>query len=93
MKTRIVIPLLAFCRMAAAADSDQWSLHAADAEWRLTLKTTPACRGAVEAFLAAHHPYTLPQVLWQELQGGPAYAAWVRAEVSAPAGADPTSTA
>ncbi len=66
----------------------QGGLHA-DPEWRLTAKTLPALRPAVEAFLAARHPYSLPQVLWQALDAGAAYAAWVQGEVSAPAGADP----
>ncbi len=65
----------------------------ADPEWRLTAKTLPGLRPAVEAFLAAHHPYELPQVLWQPMQAGAAYADWVRAEVSAPAGAGPTPPA
>ncbi|TFZ01114.1 divalent-cation tolerance protein CutA [Ramlibacter rhizophilus] len=52
-----------------------------DAEWRLTVKTLPSCRAAVEAFFAAEHPYQLPQLLWLEMQASPAYAAWVRAQV------------
>ncbi len=66
----------------------QGALHA-DPEWRLTAKTLPGLRPAVEAYLAAHHPYTLPQVLWQVQAAGAAYAAWVHGEVSAPAGAGP----
>jgi len=67
----------------------QGAVHA-DPEWRLTLKSLPACLGAIQAWLAAHHPYELPQQLWQVMTASPAYAAWVRAEVSEPAGAGPT---
>jgi periplasmic divalent cation tolerance protein len=60
----------------------------ADAEWRLTAKTLPACLGPVQAWLAEHHPYELPQLVWQVLCASPAYAAWVREEVSAPVDED-----
>lgn len=59
----------------------------ADAEWRLTVKTLPACLEAVQAYLAEHHPYEVPQLLWQVLQASQGYARWVAGEVSAPAGA------
>ncbi len=70
----------------------QGAVHA-DPEWRLVAKTVPGLRAAVEAYLADHHPYDLPQVLWQELRAGAAYAAWVAGEVSAPAGAGPNPPA
>ncbi len=68
----------------------QGQVHA-DPEVRLTFKTTPEAGPALQAFLAEHHPYELPQVLAQVMRASPAYAAWVRAEVgvSAPAGAAP----
>lgn len=53
----------------------------AEAEWRLTVKSTPDKLGALQASLAAAHPYDLPQVVWQVLEATPAYAAWVRGEV------------
>ncbi len=58
----------------------------ADAEVRLTVKTLPEARAAVEAFVGRYHPYELPQMLWQTLEASPAYAGWVRAEVDLPEG-------
>ncbi|AEG94474.1 divalent-cation tolerance protein CutA [Ramlibacter tataouinensis] len=58
----------------------------ADAEARVTLKTLPQCLDALLAFLAEHHPYELPQLLWQRMASTPAYAAWVRGCVEVPAG-------
>lgn len=55
-----------------------------DAEVRLTVKTLPSRLPAVQAFFAEHHPYELPQLLWQVMQASPAYAAWVRQEVGSP---------
>jgi periplasmic divalent cation tolerance protein len=52
-----------------------------EAEVRLTIKTLPACRQAVQDFLARHHPYDTPQFLAQVLRASDAYAAWVRSEV------------
>ena len=54
-----------------------------DAEVRLTVKTLPAARERLLAFLAEHHPYDVPQLLWQVMQASPAYAEWVRGEVDA----------
>ena len=61
----------------------------ADAEVRLTVKTVPEARAAVEAFVARYHPYELPQLLWQEMAASPAYAAWAQAEVTVPDPANP----
>ena len=55
----------------------------ADPEVRLTVKTLPALRERLLAFLAEHHPYDVPQLLWQVMQASPAYADWVRGEVDA----------
>lgn len=65
----------------------------ADPELRLTFKTHPGQWAALQAFLAEHHPYEVPQVLAQVQQASAPYAAWVRQEVSAPAGADPAPPA
>ena len=51
---------------------------------RLTVKTVPQARAAVEAFVLRYHPYALPQLLWQVLEPGEAYGAWVEAEVEVP---------
>ncbi len=69
----------------------------ADGEVRLTVKTLPAARAAVEAFITRYHPYELPQLLWQELEASSAYGAWVAENVDAaalsapPAGGPPPS--
>ncbi len=65
----------------------------ADAEVRLTVKTVPAARAAVEAFVRRYHPYELPQLLWQEMEASEAYADWVRAEVAVPDPAGPAGPA
>ena len=53
----------------------------AEPELRLTVKTTARRLQAIEAFLAEHHPYQLPQLLWQPLSASTGYAAWVREQV------------
>lgn len=67
-----------------------------DPEVRLTLKTVPAARAKVEAFIARYHPYEVPQLLWQEMDASAAYAAWVAGEVdpslSAPRDEPPPAT-
>jgi periplasmic divalent cation tolerance protein len=55
-----------------------------EVEVRLTLKTLPGQAAALEAFLAEHHPYELPQFLASPLSASAAYAQWVRTEVQAP---------
>lgn len=57
----------------------------AEPEVRLTVKSLPALLPQLQAFFAESHPYQLPQLLWQVMQAGPAYADWVRQEVG-PAG-------
>lgn len=53
----------------------------AEAEVRLTVKTLRSQLPALQAFFAEHHPYELPQLLWQPMQASAAYAGWVRQEV------------
>lgn len=55
-----------------------------EAELRLTVKTVPACRPAIETLFAEHHPYELPQFAVVAMQASEAYAAWVRREVQVP---------
>ena len=57
---------------------------AAEPEWRLTAKTIPARLAALREWLAAHHPYEVPQLTWVPMQAEPAYAAWVVSELSVP---------
>lgn len=61
----------------------------ADPEVRLTLKTLPEARAAVEAFVTRYHPHEVPQLLWQTLEASQAYARWVRAQVQVPPPVDP----
>ena len=57
----------------------------ADAEVRLTIKTLPGCREALQMFLREHHPYDVPQFLATCMQASPEYHAWVQREARAPA--------
>ena len=50
-------------------------------EVRLTAKTLVRLRPALEAFLAEHHPYEVPQLLWHPDDASAAYAEWVRQQV------------
>lgn len=53
-----------------------------DAEVRLVAKTTAQRLPALLAWLQEHHPYDLPQLVWQEVQASQAYADWVASEVA-----------
>ena len=55
-----------------------------EGEVRLVIKTLPACEAALQAFLAEHHPYDVPQFLAATLRASEAYAHWVRTEVTVP---------
>jgi periplasmic divalent cation tolerance protein len=57
-----------------------------DPEVRLVIKTVPECEPALQAFLAEHHPYDVPQFVATPGQGSAEYAQWVRGEVRVPAG-------
>lgn len=52
-------------------------------ELRLTIKTLPDRATALQALLAEHHPYELPQFLTTEMEASAAYAAWVSESVAA----------
>lgn len=49
-----------------------------DAEWRLTCKTAPDRLPALRAWLAAHHPYEVPELLHWMAEANTAYAEWAR---------------
>lgn len=51
-----------------------------EAELRLTIKTVPERLQALQDFLAAHHPYQVPQFLVSRMQASEAYWRWVGAE-------------
>jgi periplasmic divalent cation tolerance protein len=46
-------------------------------EIRLVIKTLPACLPRLQALLAEHHPYELPQFLACTMAASEAYAKWV----------------
>jgi len=50
----------------------------AEPEWRLVIKTCADRYPALEAFIRAHHPYTLPQIVMLPITAGtPDYLQWV----------------
>lgn len=54
-------------------------------EWQVVFKTTPACYDALEAHLTAAHDYDTPEIVAVPVvRAAAAYAAWVRAETTAP---------
>jgi periplasmic divalent cation tolerance protein len=54
-----------------------------DPEVRLTIKTLPSAREAMQAFFDANHPYDVPQFTAVVAECSRAYADWVRSEVTA----------
>lgn len=54
-------------------------------EVRLVIKSLPDCEAALQALLAQHHPYELPQFVAQRMSADETYAQWIRAEVDVPA--------
>jgi periplasmic divalent cation tolerance protein len=85
--------LLVQSRLAACVQLDQGMVSVyrwqgqlcEEAEVRLSIKTLPECAAALQALLAEHHPYEVPQFLAARQQASPAYALWLRAEVRTPA--------
>ncbi len=61
----------------------------AEPEVRLTIKTLPACEGALQALFAEKHPYEVPQFLAFPMRASAAYGKWVREEVRVPSGGEP----
>lgn len=51
-------------------------------EFRLVCKTAPRALHPLLALVRAHHPYVLPQLVVQTLQGSAEYADWVDAQVA-----------
>ncbi|MCJ0762139.1 divalent-cation tolerance protein CutA [Variovorax terrae] len=56
-------------------------------EFRLTFKTAPAARTALERWLKAHHPYELPQIVAMKYIADKDYAAWTLAQLGPQSGA------
>jgi periplasmic divalent cation tolerance protein len=55
-----------------------------DSEVRVVIKTLPACEQALRDLFGRFHPYEIPQFLCVPMRASPAYADWVRSEVSLP---------
>jgi periplasmic divalent cation tolerance protein len=53
---------------------------AEEPEVQLTFKTVAACRDALVALIAAHHPYELPVITWERVETTPEVATWLDAE-------------
>jgi periplasmic divalent cation tolerance protein len=53
-----------------------------DREFRLACKTAPRAINPLLALLRAQHPYALPQLVVQAVQGSAEYADWVEAQVA-----------
>ncbi|QNP57728.1 divalent-cation tolerance protein CutA [Paenacidovorax monticola] len=53
----------------------------ADAEWRLVCKTLPRAAAALCAWLRAHHPYEVPQLLTHAVEAEADYVQWVAQQV------------
>lgn len=53
-----------------------------DREFRLVCKTAPRAVPPLLALVRAHHPYVLPQLVVQALQGSAEYADWVDVQVA-----------
>ena len=54
-------------------------------EWGLTLKTTAACWPALQAFVRAHHPYDVPELVMWPMAASADYGDWVQASCTASA--------
>lgn len=81
----VVQARLAACVQLDAIEASiyRWQGQVCDEpEVRLTMKTVPAALDRLQAFLAQHHPYDLPQFTAVETTASAAYARWVRSEVS-----------
>lgn len=75
-------------RLAACAQVEAIASHYVwqgerheDAEWRLACKTLPRAAPALRAWLRAHHPYEVPQLLTQAAEAERDYADWVAGQV------------
>ncbi|BEP93168.1 hypothetical protein GmRootA79_15520 [Acidovorax sp. A79] len=69
-----VEPITAYFRWQGASQEDR--------EFRLVCKTVARALHSLLALLRAQHPYALPQLVVQALQGSAEYAGWVDAQVA-----------
>lgn len=68
-----VEPITAYFRWQGALQEDR--------EFRLACKTAPRAVHPLLALVRAHHPYAVPQLVVQVLEGSAEYADWVDAQV------------
>ena len=76
---------LAACasRLAPVESSYHWEGRIESAtEYPVLFKTSPARAAALQVFIAAHHPYQVPEILSWDAAAAPAYGKWVLAETS-----------
>jgi periplasmic divalent cation tolerance protein len=74
---------LAACatRLAAASSLYRWEGQLETAtEYPVLFKTAPDQAAALEAFIAEHHPYEVPEIVAWDAAATPSYAQWVIAE-------------
>lgn len=69
-----VDPITAYFRWQGALQEDR--------EFRLVCKTVPRAVDGLLGLLRAQHPYALPQLVVQAVQGSAEYASWVDAQVA-----------
>lgn len=75
--------LAACVQVEAIASHYAWQgAQHADAEWRLVCKTLPRAAPALRAWLRAHHPYEVPQLLTHMVEAEADYAQWVAQQVA-----------
>lgn len=82
---RVVEARVAACVQvdAIAASVYRWEGQVCEEpEVRLTLKAAPAGEAALRAFLAANHPYEVPQLTWTRMHCTPEYGAWLASNAS-----------
>lgn len=88
-EARRLAQLVLHARLAACVQVEPITAHfrwqgalQEDREFRLVCKTAPRALHPLLALLRAQHPYALPQLAVQALQGSAEYADWVDAEVA-----------
>ena len=81
---RVVEERVAACAQVDAVQSVyRWGEKLCEeAEVRITIKTVARKAEALEGFFEHHHPYDVPEFMSTTMQASPAYAQWVRKEVS-----------
>lgn len=85
LAARLLDARLAACVQVEAGLESAYRWHGSlctESEVRVTIKSLPAHRAALQALFDQHHPYQLPQFLSSEMAASPAYAQWVRDETA-----------